>query len=138
MEKENFNKTFIINLLRVNGKMTISQIAKAINTSRPTVYLHLENLEREGFISRTKDPDRKGAPVSIELIQKSIEEKDRQNLIKFLKMIRDSPGLTQQELREKHLAERISDAYTSATFRGLVDKKIFLTEAGKKFLAENT
>ena len=135
MEKENFNKKYIVDLLRFHNKLTISEISKLTKLSRPTIYLHLDSLEKNGFIKRKKDEDKKGAPVSIELIKHSVAQKDKKELIDFLKLIKEHNGITQTELR--NLKVPITSSLTIATFDGLIDKKIYITEKGIKFLEDN-
>jgi sugar-specific transcriptional regulator TrmB len=124
-----------MNTLRVKGSMTISQLAEQTKISRPTIYLHLENLKKKGLISLSQDNDAKGKPVTIKVNEDSVAKKDTKELIEFLKKIKDKGEITLGAIKEEKLNQ--NNEYLSATLRGFIDKKIFLTEAGKKFLEEN-
>ena len=137
MEKDNLNRQYIMNYLRLHKTLTISQLSKMVSISRPTIYLHLKNLEKKGLVRRTKDPKKKGAPVTIHIIEDSVVKEDKKALLEFLKIIESNEDTTQFSLKEMKLARNMMMAYAQATFKGLVDKKIFLTEKGKKFLEDN-
>lgn len=130
MRKDNFNRNYILNLLDTFGSMTISDIAKKVNLSRPSVYSHLEILEKKGLIKRDKNPKKKGSPVTITPINKKISEKDTQELIKLLKKVKNSHGIDMKELRE----ELHNHSYLEAGMRGFITKKVFLTKKGEEFL----
>lgn len=135
MEKDNFNRIYIVDLLRCHKKLTISQLSDLTKLSRPTIYLHLEVLEKKGFIKRDKNIKKKGAPVTIQLIENSVAKKEKKDLIKFLNIIKNNPNITQIKLRNMNLG--LSHTYTTATFEGLMDKRLFLTDKGKQFLKQN-
>lgn len=135
MEKENFNRNYILNLLRSHNGLTISQLAKLLRVSRPTIYLHLDILEKEGFVKRSKNPEKKGSPVTIEIVESSVAKRDKKKLTEFLKVVDSDKDLTLTKLKQMGIND--PESYLLATMKGLIDKKIFLTDEGKKFLEEN-
>lgn len=67
-KKEIGTKRRIINLLKKKD-MIISEIANKLKLTRPVIYEHLSKLEIEGKIQRTKNKERKGAPVTIKILK---------------------------------------------------------------------
>lgn len=130
MEKDNFNRSYILNLIEVHEGLTISQLVSLAPVSRPAVYDHLELLEKQGLIKRSKDKKKKGAPVTITAIQKEVEKKDRVELIEFLNKINKDEGVDMKELKDAFR----SKAYLTAGLRGFTSKKVYLTDKGKEFL----
>ena len=66
-----FHRAIILSLIKEQGPKTISELSKYIKVTRPTVYGHLETLERRGLIVREKDSGKKGSPVTIKLTKKA-------------------------------------------------------------------
>ncbi len=137
MRLENRNRIMILNYLELEDKMTITQIAKKLNISRPTVYLHLENLEKRELIKRSKNVKKKGAPVTIELCDKEVSDLRKKNLIKFLKVFELKGEITNDEMHKNFPTSEkggITPAQIDAMIRGFISDKTFLTEKGKKYL----
>jgi len=124
-----------MNVLRLHKKLTISQISAITKISRPTIYLHLDNLEEKGFIKRNKNLEKKGAPVTISVVENSVVKKEKEEVIKLLEEIKKSKDNTITNFMNEN---SYSNAYANATFEGLIDKKIFLTSKGEKFLKEHS
>lgn len=137
MRKDNITRNSIISLLGVYGKMTISELAKRLRVSRPTVYLHLEVLEKKGLIKREKDPKKKGAPVTVTPVEKEVSKQNKQDLLEFLQTLQQK-GDTDIHDMSKLGISIISPAYLEASIRGYTSKKIYLTDKGKQFLKENS
>jgi len=129
--KDNINRNYILTILETHGPTTISNIVTLLKVSRPAVYNHLEILEKEGLIKRTKDKTKKGGPVTITLLKKEIEKKRKRDVITFLKDLKDG-----KEIKEMRDLLK-TNAYMDATWLGLITKKVYVTERGKKFLEEN-
>lgn len=66
-----YHRVKILSLIKEHGPLTLSELSKKLNVSRPTVYLHVDTLEHKGLIIRKKDLKKKGAPVSIHLTSKA-------------------------------------------------------------------
>ncbi len=133
MERENFNRNFILSSLQSVGPMTISEIAMRINISRPAVYAHLEILENKGMIRRSKDIKKKGAPVTIFPVQKEIAKKNRQDVLSFLQKLSEREGIDLKEFRDFFSTNK-DQGYIEAALRGYIIKKIYLTDKGKDFM----
>lgn len=139
---DNKNRRIILASLR-DDKLTISQLSKILGVSRPTVYLHLDVLEKSGLIERNKDQKKKGAPVYIKLLRKS---ETNSFIIKFLEDL-EKAGNTGIKEKKFVLSHNTSindlsfldrnDALNFVSFSNLVEKRYFITEEGKKFLKEN-
>lgn len=135
MENENENRILIMNILRNYGSLTISEIVKKTKLSRPTIYLHLDNLEKKRLISRKKDNKKKGAPVTISIIKDSVDKKDKEDLLKFLNEIKKNGFLTTDYIVEKNFD--INGSSSSATLNGFIEKRTYLTKEGLNFLNDN-
>ena len=135
MGKERINKFMILSLIKQEGKKTISELANRLNLSRPTIYLHLNTLEKGGFIKRKKDIKKKGSPVTIYLIEKKIEEKKKKEMIEALKFVKANDGLTDEGLRKFKEGNWVNTIpFSQLQFRGLIIQKLFITPKGRKFL----
>jgi len=61
------NDLKLLEVLKKEGTLKISNIAKKLELSRPSVYHHLNNLEKRKLIKLFKREDLKGKPVFIRL-----------------------------------------------------------------------
>lgn len=134
MAEEINNKFLILAIIRSEGSKTISELAKRLNVTRPTIYLHLDTLEKQGFIKRSKNKEKKGAPVRISPIEKNIKAKEKKDIFKVLKYIKEHPGLTIEQIKGSWVSKV---PLMQAQLRGLITKKIYLTKEGEKFLKNN-
>lgn len=141
---DNFNRNMILSFLRARGKLTISELSKLLRVSRPTIYLHLDVLEKKGLIERTKDTKKKGAPVTITPKEKAIEKDNLDQIIQFLKLFEEKEFISLEEIQKirtqgnKRKSLFLDRGYTNAKLFGFIGSQLFLTEEGKKFLKENT
>jgi DNA-binding MarR family transcriptional regulator len=136
MDKENLNRNYILSTIQYFGKIKISDISKIVNLSRPSVYSHLNILEKEGLIKRKKDNKKKGAPVFIIPIKDKIDLKRKKEVFNFLKFLEENEGISTLELiKNKKYYE--SQSYIYSGLKGYIINKIFLTQAGKEYLNQN-
>jgi DNA-binding transcriptional ArsR family regulator len=136
MAKDNFNRKYIIDLLKIHKNLTISQIVEITELSRPTIYLHLDILEKEGFIKRDKDDIKKGKPVTISLIQNSVAQKDKKELLEFLKIVREkNPTSTELKTMGLNISPNV---LMESSFNDLTEMRFNITNKGKQFLKEHT
>lgn len=136
MEKENLTRTYILNVIRMKP-LTISELAKRFQVSRPTIYLHLAVLEKAGLIRRRKDHKKKGAPVTIFSVEKAVAKKQKGEIITFLKSIEQAQPISLKDLHKKNPHIISNHAYMQSSLNGFIDKMVHLTPAGVKFLNEN-
>jgi len=137
-ERDGSNRELILGYLGVAGPQTITKLSQVLNVSRPTIYLHLEVLEKKGLIERKKDPKRKGSPVIIYRKESKIKEAKVKAIVSTLKMIQDSKSHDFNDLALKFEGVHFpSSSYFEAKLRGFISQKIYLTDEGKKFLKEN-
>lgn len=115
---------------------TISQLVEYIGVARPTVYHYLEALEKEGLIHREQDKTKKGSPVKIIANQKKVDTLTKEQMVEVLKLLEKQDGVTDNELYDKiGLSNR---GYHQARIQKLLQKKVYITNEGKKFLAEHS
>ncbi len=65
------HKALILALINEKGTKTISELAKYLDVTRPTIYGHLELLEKRKLIIRSQNKEKKGAPVTISITPKA-------------------------------------------------------------------
>lgn len=136
-DSPNSNREFIVSILSTQGSKTISELCRLTNLSRPSVYLHLEILERKGLIKREKDPKKKGAPVTISLIHKDVEkEQVQKEVLKLLEMMKDKP-LRQHELSLEQRKKMTPRALLEAGIHGYFHRPFEITKKGKSFLEKH-
>lgn len=137
-ERSNLHRNMIIILLK-GSPQTISELAKELNVSRPTIYLHLKVLEKKGLIERSKDITKKGAPVTITLKEKELSELEQKNLVEFLLWLKEQKEVSSESLDIFFKTQRryLSNAWVEAGVNGLIGNKVFITSEGEKFLEEH-
>lgn len=135
--KENTNRQLILNYLGLNGELTISQLSQLLRVSRPTIYLHLDILEKKGFIGRKKNPKKKGAPVTIYRKEKNISAYEKKELVFFLRRLKAKGSMDVKEVFEFSKESNFHSMYLDATLRKLVSKRISLTKEGDEYLKQN-
>jgi len=134
--KDSINREYILNLVRIEP-LTISELSKRLNVSRPTIYLHLKVLENKGLIKREKDIKKKGAPVTIFSVEKAVLKKDKEELISFLKIVKLEQPIEFRKLFSKLDNAYLNHGYLEAGLRGYFDRMIMLNSEGEKILKEN-
>lgn len=134
----------ILRLLETTDKdLIISDIVKYTQLTRPSIYLHLDILEKKGLIKREKDTTKKGAPVKIIPIKSKINSDKKRRMIELLDKIKNKGGeINMHDLESIH--EGILNPSTTAgmthidlRLRGLIGSKLYITQKGKKFLKEH-
>ena len=70
-KNSSYHKAMILALIKEKQYNTISEFAKYLGVSRPTIYEHLKTLERRGLITKQKNETLKGAPVKLSLTSKA-------------------------------------------------------------------
>ena len=139
MKEESTHKTMILNLIRLHGGKTISEISNILNLSRPTTYLHLRTLEDRGYIRREKSPKKKGAPVTIYPVEKKLLEKDKREMLEALQFVKEHNGLDIKDLKNFKDGNWTNTLpFAHLQFRGLITKKTYITPEGERFLKENS
>lgn len=128
-----------MNLIETTQGITITELSKRLNVSRPTIYLHLNTLEKKGFIERVKDSAKKGSPVTIIPKQKKIEKSRKTELLEFLNVVEKAKqGVNySNDLLEKTNVSLSSPIFLEAMMRGFIVHKIHLTKEGELFIKEN-
>ncbi len=139
MEKDNLNRIWILQSILSKPK-TISELSKELGVSRPTIYLHLEVLEKKGYIKKIKNSKKKGAPVTVHTTPKKVKSFNKQRIIEYLKIVEKNEGKSHIEIIKELKKQGIEYIGIGSTIslQGYTIKKEFLTEKGKNFLKGNT
>lgn len=141
MVRDNSNRIYLLNLLERYGSLNISELSELIGISRPSIYQHLEVLEKQGLIKREKEEEKKGTPVKVYPLIPKFIEKEKEDMLKYLKFIEKEKEVPQKEgwdfIRKEFKSNIGHPACSGAILLGLVESKTYLTEEGKKFLKEN-
>jgi predicted ArsR family transcriptional regulator len=138
MEKDNLNRRRIMMLLKIRP-MTISQLSKELGVSRPTIYLHLDILEKKGLIKKEKNEKKKGAPVTISCVKEKIEKQEQKELINYLKLIKKIQPVDLIGINDDNIQRMIikGSGHISASVRGFLKNMTSLSEEGERFLKDN-
>ena len=70
----NDTRTNIINLLKINGKMTINEVSTQLDMSSMGVRQHLNSLEREGLVEYSRQKSSRGRPKYIYTLTEQAKE----------------------------------------------------------------
>ena len=70
----NDTRTNIINLLKINGKMTINEVSTQLDMSSMGVRQHLNSLEREGLVGYSRQKSSRGRPKYIYTLTEQAKE----------------------------------------------------------------
>ena len=70
----NDTRTNIINLLKINGKMTINEVSTQLDMSSMGVRQHLNSLEREGLVEYSRQKPSRGRPKYIYTLTEQAKE----------------------------------------------------------------
>ena len=123
----------------IDGKdRSIAEISEELKIKRSTLNYYLKFMLNKSYITKTRIEEKvTGRPTMISL-KKSFKDNPKQQhdlLLEFLEKV-EKEKLTISQMKESGIDAKFGIPLSYAQFDGLIDKKIFITEKGKKYLKE--
>lgn len=125
VKKGDVRRAIILSL--IEHPLTVTQLAKTLGVSKPTVSYHMSNLKREGFVELRKvEVDKRGFQLRYYMTKESIKlrvinHKAEEN---YQKVASSVISQLDMELREKRLRELFSN-YISISFLRMLHMALY-------------
>jgi len=136
MEKDNENRRNVLSVID-SEPMTISKLARRLKLSRPTIYLHVDKLKKKGLVGTKKEPKKKGSPVTVFVKDKEVSKYKDERVLNLLRKVKEIGDVDIFDFFNKSGIKISENSYLDASLRGLISKRIYLTEKGKQLLKQN-